>query len=119
VAQAAARLVVIDPVTDFLDPSVNINSEASVRRLYRAVRPMLAVSGGRLVCLSTPYGRRGFFHDAWAQGGDDWHRIEVPASRASAPTPWLRSAGPWASPGTARSTAVRSAHRTPPRRRRS
>ncbi len=49
--------------------------------LYRAVRPMLAVSQGRLFCLSTPYGRRGFFYDAWAHGGDDWHRIEVPASR--------------------------------------
>src|SRR5262245_47168170 len=49
--------------------------------LYRAVRPMLAVSAGRLVCLSTPYGARGFFHDAWANGGDDWRRIEVPAER--------------------------------------
>jgi hypothetical protein len=47
--------------------------------LYRAVRPMLAVSNGRLVCLSTPYGKRGFFHDAWAKGGADWTRIEVPA----------------------------------------
>src|ERR1700730_18393756 len=28
--------------------------------LYRAVRPMLAVSDGRLICLSTPHGRRGF-----------------------------------------------------------
>ena len=31
--------------------------------LYYAVRPMLAVSGGRLVALSTPYGKRGWFHD--------------------------------------------------------
>jgi hypothetical protein len=49
--------------------------------LHRAVSPMLAVSGGRLIALSTPYGKRGFFYDAWAQGGDDWHRIEVPAAR--------------------------------------
>jgi len=49
--------------------------------LYRAVRPMLAISEGRLICLSTPYGRRGFFHDCWATGGDDWTRIEIPASR--------------------------------------
>jgi hypothetical protein len=49
--------------------------------LYRAVRPMLAVSNGRLICLSTPYGKRGFFHDAWAKGGDDWARIEVAADR--------------------------------------
>jgi hypothetical protein len=49
--------------------------------LYRAVRPMLAVSGGRLICLSTPFGRRGFFWEAWSKGGDDWHRIEVPAGQ--------------------------------------
>jgi hypothetical protein len=47
--------------------------------LYRAVRPMLAVSGGRLLCLSTPNGKRGFFYDAWAHGGPEWTRIEVPA----------------------------------------
>jgi hypothetical protein len=51
--------------------------------LHRAVRPMLAVSGGRLICLSTPYGKRGFFYDAWANSGDDWARIEIPASRIS------------------------------------
>jgi hypothetical protein len=55
--------------------------------LYRAVRPMLAVSGGRLVCLSTPYGKRGFFWDAWARGGADWARIEVPAERIARITP--------------------------------
>src|SRR5262245_39663570 len=49
--------------------------------LYRAVRPMLAVSQGRLIALSTPYGARGFFHHAWAHGGDDWQRVEVPAER--------------------------------------
>jgi hypothetical protein len=49
--------------------------------LYRAVTPMLAVSDGRLICLSTPRGKRGFFHDAWAHGGDDWRRIEIPADK--------------------------------------
>ncbi|HWY85923.1 MAG TPA: terminase family protein, partial [Gemmataceae bacterium] len=47
--------------------------------LYRAVRPMLAVSGGRLIALSTPHGKQGFFYDCWARGGDDWKRIEVNA----------------------------------------
>jgi hypothetical protein len=51
--------------------------------LYRAVMPMLAVSNGRLVCLSTPYGRRGYFYEAWSRGGDDWSRIEVKAERIS------------------------------------
>src|SRR5437879_6336841 len=49
--------------------------------LYRAGRQLLAVYGGRMVCLSKPYRKRGFFHDAWAKGGADWHRIEVPAQR--------------------------------------
>ncbi len=44
--------------------------------LYRAVRPMLAVSRGRLVCLSTPFGRRGFFHDEW-HGAGPWRRVRI------------------------------------------
>lgn len=48
--------------------------------LYRALRPMMAVSGGRLVIGSTPFGRRGFFHQEWTEGGDDWQRITVPAT---------------------------------------
>ncbi len=44
--------------------------------LYRSVRPMLAVSQGRLVVLSTPFGQRGFFHDEWA-GGGPWKRVRV------------------------------------------
>ena len=47
---------------------------------YRAVRPMLAVSSGDLWLLSTPMGRRGFFHEEFAFGGDRWTRFEVPAS---------------------------------------
>jgi hypothetical protein len=46
--------------------------------LYYAVRPMLAVSGGRLMMLSTPYGKRGVFYDEWT-GGGAWDRYEVPA----------------------------------------
>ena len=49
--------------------------------LYKAVRPMLAVSRGSLICMSTPYGKRGFFYEAWANGGDDWHRFEIPAEK--------------------------------------
>ena len=51
--------------------------------LYRAVRPMLAVSEGRLIALSTPFGKRGFFYDCWAKGGADWQRIEIPADKVS------------------------------------
>lgn len=47
--------------------------------LRDAVSPMLAVSGGRLVALSTPAGRRGWWWEAWTSGGDDWQRYEVRA----------------------------------------
>jgi len=46
--------------------------------LYYAVRPMLAVSRGRLVALSTPFGQQGWFHDAWV-GSEDWERVRVTA----------------------------------------
>jgi len=48
--------------------------------LYYSVRPMLAVSGGRLIAMSTPWGRRGFFHREWTEGGPRWERVEVPAT---------------------------------------
>jgi hypothetical protein len=47
--------------------------------LYYAIRPMLAVSGGRLICLTTPFGKRGFFHDEWT-GTNEWDRVRVTAS---------------------------------------
>lgn len=46
--------------------------------LYYSVRPMLAVSGGRLVGLSTPFGKRGWFFDAWTNGAE-WQRVRVTA----------------------------------------
>ncbi|MBD0328264.1 MAG: hypothetical protein ICV68_17735 [Pyrinomonadaceae bacterium] len=46
--------------------------------LYFAVRPMLAVSGGALMMLSTPYGKRGVFYEEWVNGRG-WERYEVPA----------------------------------------
>jgi hypothetical protein len=48
--------------------------------LYRAVRPMLAVSKGRLVCLSTPHGKRGWFYESWT-GREAWERVCIRASQ--------------------------------------
>jgi hypothetical protein len=48
--------------------------------LYYAVRPMLAVSGGALMMLSTPFGRRGVFYDEWTRG-QGWKRYEIPATK--------------------------------------
>ena len=44
---------------------------------------MLAVSGGRLVLMSTSFGKRGHFFEAWQDGGGEWERIEIPATRCA------------------------------------
>jgi hypothetical protein len=49
----------------FVDDALNV-----------AVRPMLAVSGGQMILMSTPNGRRGHFYDAWS-GPAAWHREKV------------------------------------------
>ncbi len=58
--------------------------------VYQAVRPMLAVSQGRIVLLSTPNGKRGFFHFEWAEGGADWQRTRITAHECPRIDPvWL------------------------------
>lgn len=47
--------------------------------LYLAMRPVLAASDGDLCLMSTPFGRRGFFFQAWTHGGPAWQRIQAPA----------------------------------------
>jgi hypothetical protein len=44
--------------------------------LYRSVRPMLAVSRGQLVALSTPFGQRGWFWQEW-EGNGPWKRVRI------------------------------------------
>jgi hypothetical protein len=72
-----------DPATirGFSAPSLIIEDEGCYvgDDLYRAIRPMLAVSGGRLILLSTPNGRRGHFFEAW-ESDEDWERTAVLAS---------------------------------------
>jgi hypothetical protein len=47
--------------------------------LYKAIRPTLAVSSGALWLMSTPFGSRGFFYEAWQRGGPEWERVRVRA----------------------------------------
>jgi len=49
--------------------------------LIAAVRPMLAVSAGRLATMSTPFGKRGWWWEAWDAGGTDWTRFEISATK--------------------------------------
>jgi len=48
--------------------------------IYLALRPILAVGNGDLWLMSTPWGKRGFFHEAWEHGGEEWFRVSVPAT---------------------------------------
>jgi len=64
---SGVRLLVVDEASRVAD------------ELNASIRPMLAVSGGRLVALSTPWGRRGWFFEAWT-GDESWLRVEVPAT---------------------------------------
>ncbi len=58
--------------------------------LFFAIKPMLAVSGGRIILLSTPRGRRGFFYDTWTNGASDWMRTRITASECPRISPeWL------------------------------
>lgn len=67
--------------------------------LYASVRPMLAVSAGRLLALSTPFGTRGWWYEAW-RGREAWERYEVPATECPRISPQFleeerRTLGPW------------------------
>ena len=54
--------------------------------LYYSVRPMLAVSGGRLIALSTPFGKRGWFYHEWVEG-QGWERHKITATDCPRITP--------------------------------
>jgi hypothetical protein len=47
--------------------------------LYMSLRPMMAVSGGRIITMSTPWGRRGWFYTAW-EDEPAWRKFAVPAT---------------------------------------
>jgi hypothetical protein len=70
-------------VRGFSAPRLVVADEAAyvADELFTAIRPMLAVSQGRLILMSTPNGRRGVFYEVWEHGGEDWLRIKIPASR--------------------------------------
>jgi Terminase large subunit, T4likevirus-type, N-terminal len=71
-----------DTVRGFSAVSLILIDEASCveDRMYKALRPMLAVGEGDLWLLSTPRGKQGFFYDCWEHGGAGWFRISVPAT---------------------------------------
>ena len=67
--------------TGVLDEAAWIDDE-----LFHAVTPMLA-AGGRLVAMTTPFGRRGWFYEGWAGDDPSWHRTRVIADESPRITP--------------------------------
>jgi hypothetical protein len=45
--------------------------------LLHAVLPMLAISRGRIIAISTPNGPAGWFYEAWSDEGSRWRRLAV------------------------------------------
>jgi hypothetical protein len=74
---AGAALVIIDEAARVED------------ELLAAVRPMLATAegGGRLVALTTPAGKRGWFFESWTGNSSNWTRVKVAASDCPRITP--------------------------------
>jgi Terminase large subunit, T4likevirus-type, N-terminal len=65
---AGAKLIVLDEAARVEDD------------LMAALRPTMATVDGSLIALSTPFGKRGWFHQSWTEGGQDWTRVRIPAS---------------------------------------
>jgi phage FluMu gp28-like protein len=69
-------------IRGYSGPRLIIEDEASRvdDEVHSAIRPMLAVGGGRLVLMSTPAGKRGHFYETWHGVGDGWEKIRLPAA---------------------------------------
>ena len=46
-------------------------------QVYNAIRPVIAVSRGQTVLISSPFGKRGFFYNEWINAPNSWHRVRV------------------------------------------
>jgi hypothetical protein len=65
---AAASLVVIDEASRVTDD------------LLTAIKPTLATTDGRIIALTTPAGRAGWFYELWSNNDPAWDRVMVKAS---------------------------------------
>jgi hypothetical protein len=61
---SGAKLLILDEASRIPD------------ELYRTVRPMLATSKGKLIAVTTPWGQRGWFFDAW-HSREAWKRVRI------------------------------------------
>lgn len=76
---SAPKLILLDEASRIEDP------------FFAAVRPMLATTQGKMVALTTPWGRRGWFYDAW-EHGEGWQRTKITADQCPRISPeWLEN----------------------------
>ena len=70
-------------VRGFSGVTMILEDEASQVKdeFYYAILPMLIINNGTFIAMTTPYGKRGHFFNEWQNGGEDWKRIEIPATK--------------------------------------
>jgi hypothetical protein len=66
---SAARLIIVDEAAQVSDDG-----------LFAAIMPMLAVSQGAFMACSTPYGRRGWYHEVFTGNEPGWMRVVAPSA---------------------------------------
>jgi len=71
---SGAALIIIDEAAQVLD------------NLYLSIKPMLAVSHGSLILMSTPHGKRGFFFHEWDEAAG-WEKVMITAAECPRITP--------------------------------
>src|SRR5207249_1350084 len=68
VGYSGPRLIIVDDAARVSDGT------------FVAIRPMLTASRGRMVAMSTPRGRLGWYYAQWYDPGATWERIAFKAS---------------------------------------
>jgi hypothetical protein len=61
-------MLVIDEAARLADP------------VYYSAYPMVTQSEADIWALTTPLGKKGFFYNSWAHGGEAWERLQAPAT---------------------------------------
>jgi len=83
-----ARIVAVpakgENIRGYTNPYLIIMDEAAFipDEDYRSIRPMLS-HGARLILMSTPFGKRGFFYETWKHNDRRWRRYSVQATECS------------------------------------
>lgn len=73
---AGARLIILDEAAQVPD------------NLLGVLRPMMATNpNAELIALSTPFGKRGWFYEAWVGGDPVWSRVRVTTDMCPRITP--------------------------------